>query len=423
MNRLRRCKIVATLGPASKDEAAIERLWRAGADLFRINMSHTDPEGMRERVAMIRAVEKRVGRSIGILVDLQGPKLRVGTFAGGGADLVVGREFIFDSDPAPGDATRVFLPHPEILEALAPGHVLLIDDGRLRLHVIEAKPRPGGRGGRRRRAHLQPQGREPARHRNRLRRHDRQGPRRSRSGGRDRRRLDRPVLRAARRGCGGSEEDRRRTRHGHGQDRKAAGHRPARRDSRRRRRADGGARRSRRGNAAGESARPAEAPHPRGAPDGASGGRGDANARIDDHLACADPRRSVRRRHRGVRRRRRHHAVGGKRLRRLSGRGGGDDEPHRRGGGAGRRLSLDHRRPARRARAHRRRRGRGRRARHGGNPRSQGPGRLDLVRRDGLARGARTPALADPGADAQSRHGAAADRGLGRAIGRDQGRQ
>ena len=140
MNRLRRCKILATLGPASKDEATIERLFRAGADLFRINMSHTDPEGMRERVAMIRAVEKKVGGSIGILVDLQGPKLRVGTFAGGGADLVVGKSIVFDNDPAPGDATRVFLPHPEILEALRPGHVLLIDDGRLRLHVIKAAP-------------------------------------------------------------------------------------------------------------------------------------------------------------------------------------------------------------------------------------------------------------------------------------------
>lgn len=138
MHRRRRCKIIATLGPASNDEEAIERLWRAGADLFRINMSHANPDAMRERVAMIRAVEARVGRSIGVLVDLQGPKLRVGSFAGGGADIVAGAHFTFDSDPAPGDATRVCLPHPEILTALRPGHVLLIDDGRLRLHVVEA---------------------------------------------------------------------------------------------------------------------------------------------------------------------------------------------------------------------------------------------------------------------------------------------
>ncbi len=138
MHRRRRCKIIATLGPASNDEEAIERLWRAGADLFRINMSHADPDAMRQRVAMIRAVEARVGRSIGVLVDLQGPKLRVGAFAEGGADIVAGAHFTFDSDPAPGDATRVCLPHPEILTALRPGHVLLIDDGRLRLHVVEA---------------------------------------------------------------------------------------------------------------------------------------------------------------------------------------------------------------------------------------------------------------------------------------------
>ncbi len=138
MHRRRRCKIIATLGPASNDEEAIERLWRAGADLFRINMSHANPDAMRERVAMIRAVEARVGRSIGVLVDLQGPKLRVGSFAEGGADIVAGAHFTFDSDATPGDATRVCLPHPEILTALRPGHVLLIDDGRLRLHVVEA---------------------------------------------------------------------------------------------------------------------------------------------------------------------------------------------------------------------------------------------------------------------------------------------
>ena len=140
MKRSRRCKIVATLGPASNDEAMIEKLWRAGADLFRINMSHTDPVGMRERVAMIRAVEAKVGRPIGILVDLQGPKLRVGAFENGGADLVKGQKFVLDSDEAHGDATRVRLPHPEILESLQPGHRMLIDDGRLRLDVVEAAP-------------------------------------------------------------------------------------------------------------------------------------------------------------------------------------------------------------------------------------------------------------------------------------------
>jgi pyruvate kinase len=115
-------------------------LWRAGADVFRINMSHTDPEGMRERVAMIRAVEVKVGRPIGVLVDLQGPKLRVGLFRDGGVELIKGQEFVVDANEAPGDATRVRLPHPEILQSLKPGDRLLIDDGRLRLKVIKAEP-------------------------------------------------------------------------------------------------------------------------------------------------------------------------------------------------------------------------------------------------------------------------------------------
>ena len=80
MRRLRRTKIVATLGPASSDPAMIDRLFEAGADVFRINMSHTSPERMREVVAMIRTVEQHHNRPIGILVDLQGPKLRVGSF-------------------------------------------------------------------------------------------------------------------------------------------------------------------------------------------------------------------------------------------------------------------------------------------------------------------------------------------------------
>lgn len=140
MRRLRRCKIIATLGPASVDKETIAALHRAGADLFRINMSHADHDGMRERIATIRAVEAEGGRPIGILLDLQGPKLRVGTFTDGGALLVKGATFTLDSNGAPGDASRVFLPHPEILHALAPDHVVLIDDGKIRLRVVEAFP-------------------------------------------------------------------------------------------------------------------------------------------------------------------------------------------------------------------------------------------------------------------------------------------
>ncbi|WP_441243547.1 pyruvate kinase [Tardiphaga sp. 768_D3_N2_1] len=137
MRRQRRIKILATLGPASSDSAMIRKLFEAGADVFRINMSHTPHDKMRELVKTIRNVESSYGRPIGILVDLQGPKLRVGAFADGGVQLKNGESFVLDSDPAPGDATRVHLPHPEILAALRPGHALLIDDGKLRLIAEE----------------------------------------------------------------------------------------------------------------------------------------------------------------------------------------------------------------------------------------------------------------------------------------------
>src|SRR5215471_13075501 len=137
MRRLRRTKIVATLGPASSDRNVIARLFVAGADVFRINMSHTSHERMRELVAAIRAVETEQGRPIGILVDLQGPKLRVGSFASNPATLDKGQPFILDADAAPGDATRVQLPHPEIFAAIKPGDELLIDDGKLRLVATE----------------------------------------------------------------------------------------------------------------------------------------------------------------------------------------------------------------------------------------------------------------------------------------------
>src|SRR5947209_11213231 len=122
----RRIKILATLGPASADPQVVEALYRAGADVFRINMSHASHDMMRERVATIRALEEKVDRPIAILVDLQGPKLRVGLFANGAEDLRKGDLFTLDDDPAPGDSTRVRLPHPEILHSLQPGHRLLI---------------------------------------------------------------------------------------------------------------------------------------------------------------------------------------------------------------------------------------------------------------------------------------------------------
>jgi pyruvate kinase len=140
MRRLRRTKIIATLGPASSDRTMIASLFRAGADVFRINMSHTTHDRMRELVASIRAVEFEHGRPIGILVDLQGPKLRVGKFAEGPATLTRGETFTLDSDTTPGDATRVNLPHPEIIAAAKAGDSLLLDDGKVRLTATEVDP-------------------------------------------------------------------------------------------------------------------------------------------------------------------------------------------------------------------------------------------------------------------------------------------
>src|SRR6266498_2019140 len=138
MRRLRRTTIVATLGPASSDRRVIASLFEAGADVFRINMSHTTHARMRELAATIRDVETEHDRPIGILLDLQGPKLRVGTFAANPATLTVGETFTLDADPAPGDAKRVHLPHPEIFAVIEPGHTLLLDDGKVRLVAIEA---------------------------------------------------------------------------------------------------------------------------------------------------------------------------------------------------------------------------------------------------------------------------------------------
>lgn len=137
MRRRRKVKILATLGPASSDEAMIEKLYAAGADVFRVNMSHSDHETMRTLVARIRNVERRVERPIAVLADLQGPKLRVGAFAAKKVALEVGQEFILDDNPEPGDSSRVHLPHPEILESVQSGHRLLIDDGRLQLVALE----------------------------------------------------------------------------------------------------------------------------------------------------------------------------------------------------------------------------------------------------------------------------------------------
>ncbi len=140
MRRQRNAKILATLGPSSSTPEAIRELFEAGVDVFRINMSHGDHGAHRDRIEIIRELEKQTGRPIAILLDLQGPKLRVGRFAAGSVDLAQGDHFRLDLDPAPGNRERVCLPHKEIFSAIAPGTDLLIDDGKVRLEVLECGP-------------------------------------------------------------------------------------------------------------------------------------------------------------------------------------------------------------------------------------------------------------------------------------------
>jgi pyruvate kinase len=137
MRRLRNIKIVATLGPASNGYDMIRALFRSGADVFRLNMSHGSHEEIAQRHAAIRKVEADTGRPIAILADLQGPKLRVGVFRNGEEDLSDGQMFRLDLDEAEGDARRVCLPHPEIFQALERGSTLLVNDGKIRLRVAE----------------------------------------------------------------------------------------------------------------------------------------------------------------------------------------------------------------------------------------------------------------------------------------------
>ena len=135
MRRLRNVKIVATLGPASDTYETIRALHEAGADVFRLNMSHGSHDDIREKHRLIRRVERDLDSPIAILADLQGPKLRVGKFAAGPLHLEDGAAFRFDLDTTEGDASRVCLPHPEIFQALRPGSSLLVNDGKIRMQV------------------------------------------------------------------------------------------------------------------------------------------------------------------------------------------------------------------------------------------------------------------------------------------------
>ena len=137
----KKTKQLATLGPASSSFEMIEKLFLAGADIFRLNFSHGEHAQKKELLDIIRQVEAKYDHPIAILGDLQGPKLRVGTFDNPNGELLLaGQTFRFDLDPTPGDNQRVMLPHPEIIEASEIGHSLLIDDGKMRMTVTGKGP-------------------------------------------------------------------------------------------------------------------------------------------------------------------------------------------------------------------------------------------------------------------------------------------
>lgn len=137
IRRTRHTKIVATIGPATDSMEELRKLFIAGADVLRLNFSHGTQEDHGRVLARIRELEREFDRPIGVIGDLQGPKLRVGTFSEGAIELEPGMQLRLDLDPTPGDRTRVCLPHPEIIEALEPGHNLLLDDGKVRLKVVD----------------------------------------------------------------------------------------------------------------------------------------------------------------------------------------------------------------------------------------------------------------------------------------------
>ena len=137
MNRARRGRIVATLGPASRAPGMVKALAQAGVDVFRLNFSHGSHDDHAAAFKAVRGAEMALQRPLGVLADLQGPKLRLGRFKDVEITVKPGHTMRFDLDPTPGDETRVQMPHPEIFKALRPGMLLLLDDGRVRLRVGE----------------------------------------------------------------------------------------------------------------------------------------------------------------------------------------------------------------------------------------------------------------------------------------------
>jgi pyruvate kinase len=291
-------RILATLGPASDTPEMIRQLAEAGADAFRINMSHGSHEDHARRIAAIRHLEAELERPTTIVADLQGPKLRVGRFEGDKALLKKGQTFVFDRDKKLGDSTRANLPHREIFEAVQPGARLLVDDGKLVFRIVKAerdrletKVEVGGTISNNKGLNL-PDVLLPMAA---LTEKDRKDLAFALEHGVDWIALSfvqRPETSPRRGGLIGGKAAFAR------QDREAGRDRAARRHIGAGRRGDGGARRPRRRDAARRGAAAAEKDRRGGAPARPAGGGGDPDARIDDQHAVADPRRGVRRRHR-----------------------------------------------------------------------------------------------------------------------------
>lgn len=137
MDKFRKTKILATLGPATASFEGIESLYKAGANLFRLNFSHGTHADHQKSVDWIRKLEEQVERPIAIVADMQGPKLRIGHFEDDKIILEKGQQFRFDLEESLGDESRVYLPHPEVIEAMEIGNRIFLDDGKVRVKIKE----------------------------------------------------------------------------------------------------------------------------------------------------------------------------------------------------------------------------------------------------------------------------------------------
>ncbi len=339
---MRRSKIVCTLGPAVDSYEQLKALIEAGMNVARFNMSHGSHAEHEDRYRRVRQASADTGRAVGVLADLQGPKIRLETFAEGPVELVRGDEFTITTEDVAGDKSVCGTTYKGLPGDVAKGDPILINDGNVELKVTEVEG-PARQDHRHRgRGHLRPQGHQPAR-----RGGQRPGPLREGHRGPALRPADgvrpgRPLLRPGRRGRQGRPQGDGRggpPGPGHRQGREAAGGRQHGGGRARLRRRDGGPWRPRGGVSAGEGADGAEAPGEPLPPERQAGDRGDPDDGVDDHQLPPDPRRGLRRRQRHPGRRRRGDALRRVQRRRVPDRDGQDDVEDRRRRRAGAALA------------------------------------------------------------------------------------